>query len=104
MPFYRFFVHGSDPCLPDEVHGFYTTRHAWGTDEAQAARKVLDRLKLEFTTGRSARKWAGCPPAITIEEGWRIGWHQLWSAPNRGSVFYDSRIEGLGEEEFRILP
>ncbi len=91
MPFYRFLVHGCDPTLPGKEHGFYTTRHAYAANKEDAARKVRERLTQEFTSGVSARIWRAGPPALTIEDGWRIGLHQLWSAPNRGSTFYDNR-------------
>lgn len=106
MPFYRFFVRGSDPSLPDDVRGFFTTRHAHAANEAEAARKVLRQLTQEFAFGVSAKIWSAGPPLLTIEKAWRIGIHELWSAPNRGSTFHDDRdsdgAEGC-EMRFRIL-
>jgi len=88
MPFYRFIIHGADVNAPKDSHGFYTTRAAFAATQEGAARKVLAALSLEFTTGVSAPVWRSAPPALTIEKGWRIGFHQLRSAPNRGSTFY----------------
>jgi hypothetical protein len=91
MPFYRFLVHGVDPRVPDGARGFCTTRHAWAETEDRARAKVLRRLEREFTSGRSSRIWQSAAPWMTVEKGWRIGWGQAWSAPNRGSAFYDER-------------
>jgi len=93
--FYRFMVTGTDTEVPDGARGFITTRHAFGVDERQAARKVIRRLTDEFTTGASAHIWKSKAPALTIDKAWQIGFHQLLSAPNRGSTFYDER-EGRG--------
>jgi hypothetical protein len=97
MPFYRFLLHGRDSTLPEEVRGFYTTRHTWAPNEQEAAGKVLRRISREFITGRSARIWGGMPPLLEIEDVWRIALHQLWAAPNRGSTFYDSRNDAPSE-------
>lgn len=91
MPFYRFAVRGADQSVPSNPRGFFTTRHAFGVNEARAAAKVLGRLNHEFTKGASASIWNSGPPAIVIEKSWRIGLRQLLSAPNRGSTFYDER-------------
>jgi hypothetical protein len=91
MPFYRFLIHGRDPSFPEGIRGFYTTRHAYAATEAAAARKVLERLRVEFTRGASAPIWRSGPPTLSIELGRRIGLHQLRSAPNKGSIFYDER-------------
>lgn len=89
MPFYRFMIHGRDPRHPPDVRGFFTTRHAYGATEEKAAGKVLLRLKREFTIGASASIWDSEAPIMSIEDGWRIGVHQLRSAPNKGSTFYE---------------
>jgi hypothetical protein len=89
MPFYRFMIHGRDPRHPDDVRGFFTTRHAYAATMDRAAEKVLLRLTKEFTTGVSAAIWNSDAPKMTVEDGWRIGIHQLRSAPNRGSTFYE---------------
>ncbi|HVM23119.1 MAG TPA: hypothetical protein VM308_07470 [Sphingomicrobium sp.] len=94
MPFYRLLIHGWDPNLPKDSKGFFTTRHAYAADEHRAAEKVRARLLKEFTTGVSARIWAAGPPRLSVEKSYRIGVHQLWSAPNKGSTFY-----GLGEPD-----
>jgi hypothetical protein len=86
MPFYRFLIHGRDPCLAER--GFYTTRHAYADTQVAAAEKVLRRLEIEFTSGVSASIWSSDTPIMTVEDGWRIGLHQLLAAPNRGSTFY----------------
>jgi hypothetical protein len=91
MPFYRFSVHGTDERVPDGQRGFFTTRHAFASDETSAAAKVLSRLQHEFTAGASASVWKSGPPLMVIEKAWQIGWHELLSAPNRGSTFYDER-------------
>lgn len=91
MPFYRFLVHGTDESVADNARGFFTTRHAFGGDEAGAEAKVLRRLAAEFTTGASASIWKSGPPRMVVEKSWRVGLHQLHSAPNRGSTFYDER-------------
>lgn len=91
MPFYRFMVRGTDEAVPDKARGFFTTRHAFGINEENAARKVLRHLQREFTTGASASVWRSGPPVLVIEEGGRIGLHQLLSARNQGSTFYDER-------------
>ncbi|WP_428970401.1 hypothetical protein ACQR50_07305 [Sphingomonas sp. Xoc002] len=89
MPFYRFMVHGRDLRHGDGVRGFFTTRHAYAPTQEQAAQKVLSRLMREFTIGVSASIWDSEAPALSIEEGRRIGIHQLRSAPNKGSTFYE---------------
>ena len=91
MPFYRFMVHGRDVSAPEGVRGFYTTRHAFASSEEKARKKVLSTLMKEFTSGVSAPLWNSGPPELTIEEAWRIGFHQLRDAPNKGSTFYDER-------------
>jgi hypothetical protein len=88
MPFYRFMIHGRDPRHPDDVRGFFTTRHAYAATKEKAAEKVLLRLTKEFTTGVSAAIWNSDAPKLTVDDGWRIGIHQLRSAPNRGSTLY----------------
>jgi len=88
MPFYRFMVHGRDPRHPDDVRGFWTTRHAFAATKEKAAEKVLLRLSREFTVGVSASLWNSDAPTMSIERGWKIGFHQLRSAPNKGSTFY----------------
>jgi hypothetical protein len=95
MPFYRFMIEGTDSEVPNGDRGFLTTRHAFGTDEAEATIKVFERLRKEFTSGASAHIWRSRAPALTVHSVKRIGWHQLFSAPNRGSTFYDER-EGRG--------
>ena len=82
-------IHGRDPRYPDDVRGFFTTRHAYGATEEKAAEKVLSHLKREFTVGVSASIWRSEEPLMLIEDGWRIGIHQLFSAPNKGSTFYE---------------
>lgn len=89
MPFYRFIIHGHDPRHADDVRGFFTTRHAYAATQEKAAEKVLSRLTKEFTNGASASFWDSDPPVMSVEDGWRIGIHQLRSAPNRGSTFYE---------------
>jgi hypothetical protein len=91
MPFYRFMIHGRDVRCSSDLRGFYTTRHSYGATMEKAAAKVLSRLVKEFTVGASAAIWGSEPPSLTIEDGWRIGIHQLLSAPNKGSTFYDER-------------
>jgi len=93
MPIYRFIVHGTDVAVPEGRRGFFTTRHASGRDREQAEAKVLRRLSREFTSGVSAKIWGGGPPDMVIEDCWTIGVHQLFAAPNRGSIFYDDRDE-----------
>jgi hypothetical protein len=88
VPYFRFFVHGRDRSRPEGQRGFYTTRHAFGSTQEIAAAKVLARLTHEFTIGASAENWRSGAPALEIERAWRIGWHQLSSAPNKGSTFY----------------
>jgi hypothetical protein len=88
MPFYRFMIHGRDPRHPDDVRGFFTTRHAFAATKEKAAERVLSRLAKEFTVGVSASVWDSEAPNLTIEDGWRIGIHQLRSATNKGSTFY----------------
>lgn len=89
MPFYRFMIHGRDPRHPDDVRGFFTTRHAYAVTKEKAAEKVLSRLTKEFTSDVSASIWASEAPNMIIEDGWRIGIHQIRSAPNKGSTFYE---------------
>ncbi len=89
MPFYRFMIHGRDPRHQDDVRGFFTTRHAYAATKEKAANKVMSRLTREFTVGVSASIWASEAPLLSVEDGWRIGIHQLWSAPNKGSSFYE---------------
>lgn len=89
MPFYRFLIHGRDPSQPKDTKGFFTTRHAYGASEQKAAEKVLAHLMEEFTKGVSASVWGVGPPSLTIEDVYRIGLHQLHSAPNKGSTFYE---------------
>lgn len=91
MPIFRFLVHGTDVRAPDNARGFFTTRHAFGRNQEQAAAKVLRRLSHEFTSGVSAPIWNSAPPVMVIEKCWEIGVHQLFAAPNRGSTFYDDR-------------
>lgn len=91
MPFYRFLVHGRDPNVPEGSRGFYTTRHAFAATQERAARKVIQRLTVEFTRGASAGIWRSGPPSMVVEEGRRIGVHQLRAAPNKGSTFYGER-------------
>ena len=91
MPIYRFMIQGTDQSVPDNARGFFTTRHAFGRDQEQATAKVLRRLEEEFTTGVSASIWKSGTPALSVEECWEIGPLQLFSAPNRGSTFYDDR-------------
>jgi hypothetical protein len=93
MPFYRYLIHGWDPTLPDGTKGFFTTRHAWASDERRAAQKVRARLTEEFTTGASAAIWGAAPPRLSIEKAYRIGVHQLRSAPNKGSSFYGLKTD-----------
>jgi hypothetical protein len=88
MPFYRFLIHGRDSSLPPDTKGFFTTRHAFAATEERAAQKVFDRLTREFTIGVSAHIWRSGPPVFSIEQAYRIGLHQLRSAPNKGSTFY----------------
>lgn len=88
MPFYRFLIHGRDSSLPPDRRGFFTTRHAFASTEERAAQKIFDRLTREFTTGESAHIWRAGPPELSIERAYRIGFHQLRSAPNKGSTFY----------------
>jgi hypothetical protein len=87
MPFYRFMIHGRDPRHPDDVRGFFTTRHVYAATKEKAADKILARLTKEFTTGVSAEIWDSDAPRMIIEDGWRIGIHQIRSAPNKGSTF-----------------
>jgi hypothetical protein len=61
----------------------------YAATKEKAAEKVLLRLTKEFTTGVSAAIWNSDAPKMTVEDGWRIGIHQLRSAPNRGSTFYE---------------
>jgi hypothetical protein len=89
MPFYRFMIHGRDPRHPDDVRGFFTTRHAYAATRDKAAEKVMSRLTREFTIGVSASIWKSEAPKMSVEDGWRIGIHQLRSAPNKGSTFYE---------------
>lgn len=91
MPAYRFLIHGSDVMAPEGKRGFFATRHTFGADQEDAAKKILARLTNEFTKGPSAHIWKSAPPSMTIEKGWRIGWRELFSAPNNGSAFYDER-------------
>ena len=91
MPVYRFMVHGTDARVPDNARGFFTTRHAFGRTQEQAADKVLRRICREFTAGVSAGIWNSGPPVMVIEKCWEIGVYQLFAAPNRGSTFYDDR-------------
>ena len=93
MPFYRFLIQGLDPRVPDEKRGFFTTRHAFGSNQDLAASKVFKRLVREFTTGASAHIWKSDAPVLTVEKGWEIGLHELFAAPNKGSTFYDERDE-----------
>jgi hypothetical protein len=88
MPFYRFLIHGRDSSHPPDTKGFFTTRHAFAPTEERAAQKVFARLTREFTTGASAHIWRAGPPDLSIERAYRIGLHQLRSAPNKGSTFY----------------
>lgn len=94
MPFYRFLIHGWDPGVPKDDKGFFTTRHVYAADEHRAAQKVRARIVEEFTTGASAVIWGSGAPQLSIEKAYRIGLHQLRSAPNKGSTFY-----GLGGDE-----
>lgn len=89
MPFFRFSIHGRDTDAAAGTRGFYTTRHAFGANEKIATERVLKRLETEFTTGVSSHLWKSSPPAMTVEDSWKIGVHQLWSAPNAGSTFYE---------------
>lgn len=66
-------------------------RHAFGRDQKEATAKVLRRLEEEFTTGVSAKIWKSGIPALSVEECWEIAPLQLFSTPNRGSMFYDDR-------------
>jgi hypothetical protein len=91
MPFYRFSIHGEDASCPPGLRGFYTTRHLWAADCETARTKLLQLLEHEFVVGESAHIWQSGPPVLTVEKSWRIGLHQLFAAPNRGSVFYDER-------------
>jgi hypothetical protein len=91
VPFFRFTVHGGDPLVPDGKRGFFTTRHAFAASKEEAARKLLARLTAEFTRGVSAHIWKSEAPEFTIESVRRIGLHQLYAAPNKGSTFYDER-------------
>ncbi|MFZ4381921.1 MAG: hypothetical protein ACOYO0_08165 [Sandarakinorhabdus sp.] len=88
MPFYRFIIHGRDPRHPDDVRGFFTTRHAFAATKELAAGKVMLRLTREFTTGVSASIWDSEAPIMSVEDGWRIGIFELRSASNKGSTFY----------------
>ena len=91
VPFYRFMIQGLDPRVPEEKRGFFTTRHAFGSNQDLAASRVLARLAREFTSGASADIWTSDAPIMTVEKAWRIGLHELFAAPNRGSTFYDER-------------
>jgi hypothetical protein len=91
MPFYRFLVHGVDERVPEEMRGFFTTRHAHATDQEAARAKVVARLEQEFTSGASAHIWRSCTPRLSIEKAWRIGLIEALKGPNKGSTFYDDR-------------
>jgi hypothetical protein len=98
MPFFRFIVHGEGVPSPRGEMGFYTTRRCYGRSYEDAAAKALEIVRRDWTSGRSSRLGNGPPTRLTIEEGWRIGVHQIWSAPNRGNVIYietDDNDDGM---------
>ena len=99
MPFYRFVVHGRDRRVPEGKRGFVTTRHAFGSDQASAAAKVLALLRREFTSGVSSHIWKSDTPMLEIEKAWPIGVHQLFCAPNKGSTFYDDRDQAAPDRD-----
>jgi len=92
MPFYRFIIHGRDPQYPNDVRGFFTTRHAFAATKEKATEKVMLRLTREFTMGVSASIWKSEAPVMSVESGRRIGILELRSAPNKGSTFYGPDI------------
>jgi hypothetical protein len=94
MPFYRFMVHGRDPDAEPGRRGFYTNRHAFAATESQAAAKVLDRLRHEFTAGASAPLWRSGAPIMSIEDACRVRLRELRSVPNTGSTFYEDNESG----------
>lgn len=88
MPFYRFRIHGQGTSGAG-VAGFYTTRRAFAGSKEKAAAKALEAVRRDWTTGASSSLSPDGPPAsLTIEEGWEIGLHEIWSAPNKGNSLY----------------
>ena len=84
-------IHGVDPEVPDCKRGFYTTRHAFAATQDDAIRKLAAMLEVEFTRGVSSGFWRSKAPVLTFEDARRIGLHQLFAAPHKGSTFYDER-------------
>ena len=91
MPFFRFIIHGQGISTDGRagVAGFYTTRWAFAVTQDEAARKAIEAVKADWTTGPSSKLSPGCPPtSLTIDKGWQIGLHQICSAPNKGNTIY----------------
>ena len=79
MPFYRFILHGRTT-MPSGPGGFFTTRWCWAVDESAASQKVLNSVRANWNGGPISK--------LEVDEGWRIGFREIWSAPNKGCTFY----------------
>ena len=94
MPFFRFVIHGQGVLIEGQTAGFYTTRWAFASTQDKAARKAIESVRKDWTTGPSSKFSPGQPPTtLTIDDGWPIGLHEIWSAPNRGNTIYGETRE-----------
>lgn len=90
MPFYRFIIHGKGISLSGSSGGFYTTRWAFAVSQEEAGRKALQAVREDWATGPSSKLSPDKPPtSLAIEKGWKIGAHEIWSAPNKGNTLYN---------------
>jgi hypothetical protein len=91
MPFFRFIIHGQGIAIEGRagVAGFYTTRWVFAATQDEAARKAIEAVRRDWTIGPFSKLSPGFPPtSVAIDQGWQIGLHEIWSAPNKGYTFY----------------
>jgi hypothetical protein len=90
MPLFRFIIHGQDISTENGSVGFFTTRRAFGLTMEEAGGKAMASVRKEWTSGPSSELNRGSPSiSLQIEEGRRIGLHEIFVAPNKGNSLYD---------------
>lgn len=99
MPLYRFILRGRGIRRGEETGGFYTTRWQHGRTQDEAGERAIAQVREDWTTGASAHLADAPPTSIEIHEGWRIGIHELWSAPNKGNTFWFGNDDDDDDEE-----
>jgi len=84
MPLYRFIIHGRI-AGENAPAGFYTTRWCRAGDQENAAKKAFDIVRRDLN--KRVPNWRISD--LEVEKSCRIGFWEIWRAPNRGFTFYD---------------